>query len=115
MMKSSIPWEPSIFIRCQRMGAPPISTIGFGRTDVSSARRLPSPPARITAFTADLLFGAGFRSPYRVTADGDEEVITKARSASRRVVRGRRAQREDSRDRDRGLPGLPPPARVDRA
>ena len=28
---------------------PPISTIGFGRTEVSSPRRVPKPPARITA------------------------------------------------------------------
>src|SRR5205085_255379 len=35
---------------CQRIGDPPISTIGFGVTSVSSARRVPSPPARITVF-----------------------------------------------------------------
>src|SRR5918993_1329995 len=34
---------------CQRIGIPPISTIGFGRTDVSSPKRVPKPPARITA------------------------------------------------------------------
>src|SRR6185369_2289296 len=37
---------------CQRIGLPPISTIGFGRTTVSSLRRVPSPPARITTFIA---------------------------------------------------------------
>src|SRR3954453_7398175 len=36
---------------CHRIGIPPISTIGFGRSDVSSPRRVPSPPARITACT----------------------------------------------------------------
>src|SRR6202035_2018985 len=35
---------------CQRIGRPPISTIGLGRTPVSSLRRVPNPPARITAF-----------------------------------------------------------------
>src|SRR5262249_23281907 len=35
---------------CQRIGRPPISTIGFGRTAVSSSRREPRPPASITAF-----------------------------------------------------------------
>src|SRR5947209_3775330 len=35
---------------CQSMGRPPISTIGLGRTAVSSSRREPRPPARITAF-----------------------------------------------------------------
>src|SRR3569623_656254 len=33
---------------CHRIGMPPISTIGFGRTAVSSPSRLPSPPAKIT-------------------------------------------------------------------
>src|SRR5579863_6084847 len=35
---------------CQRIGRPPTSTIGFGRTVVSSASREPSPPANITTF-----------------------------------------------------------------
>src|SRR5215471_13113968 len=35
---------------CHRIGRPPISTIGFGRMVVSSLRRVPNPPARITAF-----------------------------------------------------------------
>src|SRR5271166_743433 len=37
---------------CQSIGLPPISTIGLGRTAVSSLSREPKPPARITAFTA---------------------------------------------------------------
>src|SRR4051794_41422695 len=37
---------------CQRIGLPPISTIGLSRSPVSSLRREPRPPARITAFTA---------------------------------------------------------------
>src|SRR5476651_461175 len=35
---------------CQRIGMPPISTIGLGRASVSSERRVPRPPARSTAF-----------------------------------------------------------------
>src|SRR5687768_3969958 len=35
---------------CQRMGLPPTSTRGFGRTTVSSAMRVPSPPAKTTTF-----------------------------------------------------------------
>ena len=35
---------------CQRIGLPPISTIGFGRTVVSSLSRVPMPPARMTVF-----------------------------------------------------------------
>src|SRR5688572_14744899 len=41
---------------CQRIGRPPISTIGLGLISVSSWIRLPSPPARIATFmTADAL------------------------------------------------------------
>src|SRR5690348_10502041 len=36
---------------CQRMGFPPISTIGLGRSSVSSSRRVPRPPQRIMACT----------------------------------------------------------------
>src|SRR5918997_5833304 len=36
---------------CQRIGLPPISTIGLGLSVVSSLSREPIPPARITAFT----------------------------------------------------------------
>ena len=35
---------------CQRIGRPPISTIGLGRNSVSSRNRVPNPPAKITAF-----------------------------------------------------------------
>src|SRR5208283_5780698 len=33
---------------CQRIGLPPTSTIGLGRNSVSSRKRVPSPPHRIT-------------------------------------------------------------------
>src|SRR4051812_6788850 len=35
---------------CQRSGRPPTSTIGFGLNSVSSRRRVPKPPHRITTF-----------------------------------------------------------------
>src|SRR5262245_14984179 len=35
---------------CQRIGRPPISTIGLGLISVSSLSRVPSPPARMTHF-----------------------------------------------------------------
>src|SRR5205823_9187672 len=37
---------------CHKIGLPPISTIGFGRTAVSSLRRVPRPPANIMTFIA---------------------------------------------------------------
>src|ERR1043166_6396302 len=36
---------------CQRMGRPPTSTSGLGRDSVSSRRRVPWPPQRITTCT----------------------------------------------------------------
>src|SRR5919201_339801 len=39
---------------CHMIGLPPISTIGFGLTWVSSLRREPNPPARMTVFIAQL-------------------------------------------------------------
>src|SRR6185369_373068 len=47
------------FMMCHRIGRPPISTIGFGRTSVSSARRVPRPPARITHFIEEALYRVG--------------------------------------------------------
>src|ERR1700687_1119647 len=35
---------------CQRIGLPPISTMGLGRDTVSSEILVPRPPARMTAF-----------------------------------------------------------------
>src|SRR6266478_732618 len=46
---------------CQRTGRPPISSMGFGTTAVSSARRVPRPPARMTTFTV-CLDGGRFQS-----------------------------------------------------
>src|SRR3989338_9156813 len=40
---------------CQRMGLPPISTIGFGRVSVSSVSRVRRPPQRITTCTRGML------------------------------------------------------------
>src|SRR6516165_8551642 len=49
MMKSVMPCAAYIFMMCQMIGRPPISTIGFGFVSVSSAMRVPRPPARMTA------------------------------------------------------------------
>src|SRR5271168_230137 len=35
---------------CHRIGRPPISTMGLGLSSVSSARRVPNPPASIAIF-----------------------------------------------------------------
>src|SRR5690606_42164160 len=51
---------------CQRIGLPPISTIGFGRRVVSSANRVPNPPARITAFI--------YSTPSRAASGGQPPV-----------------------------------------
>lgn len=52
MIKSFIPWAEYIFMICQIIGIPPTSTIGFGRTEVSSPKRVPKPPARMAAWIA---------------------------------------------------------------
>jgi hypothetical protein len=57
---------------CHSIGLPPISTIGFGRTAVSSLSREPNPPAKITAFTR------GDYSPALVEAN-----VTEAMPAAR--------------------------------
>src|SRR6476661_5092097 len=43
-----------MLMMCQSIGRPPISTIGLGFVSVSSARRVPSPPARMTTFSPGL-------------------------------------------------------------
>src|SRR5258708_5590015 len=53
---------------CQRIGSPPISTIGLGLTSVSSDNRLPVPPARIATCmgaTASLLVVSATRGTRR--------------------------------------------------
>src|SRR5687768_2630263 len=35
---------------CHKMGRPPIGTIGLGRNSVSSRKRVPNPPHKITTF-----------------------------------------------------------------
>src|SRR5262245_38792085 len=48
-----------MFMMCHRIGLPPISTMGLGRKAVSSDRRVPNPPAKMTAFIGSLLPGYG--------------------------------------------------------
>lgn len=49
-MNSWMPWAEWIFMICERIGRPPISTIGIGRASVSSLRRVPRLPERMTPF-----------------------------------------------------------------
>ena len=49
-MNSLKPWCEKSFMMCHRIGRPPISIIGLGRRWLSSEMRVPSPPARMTAF-----------------------------------------------------------------
>ena len=48
---------------CQSRGRAPILTIGLGRTTVSSASRVPRPPARMTVFM--MPNSPGVRDPAR--------------------------------------------------
>src|SRR5215213_1661881 len=72
-----------MFMMCQMIGRPPISTSGFGRTTVSSDSRDPLPPARITAFNAPGAYALG-DAPSGVIVVGCEGGIQR-----RRVRRGR--------------------------
>ena len=76
---------------CQRIGLPPISTIGFGLTFVSSLRREPNPPARMTSFIRILSWArrndrmAKLRPLSHITLNhsGQTDVHLGVRSASR--------------------------------
>src|SRR5450759_355089 len=69
---------------CHRIGRSPISTMGLGLAAVSSDRRVPSPPARITTFTTLPLPA--------ITNHGRWLQCTRRRSFSRVVVRDQRVQ-----------------------
>src|SRR6478736_1106789 len=56
---------------CQMIGRPPISTIGLGRTCVSSAIRVPLPPARMTTL---ILFCCVIRPPRRESLSDTSEI-----------------------------------------
>src|SRR6266498_5681495 len=57
---------------CHRIGLPPISTIGLGRIFVSSARREPSPPARMpTLIWLTPKFSMLSRQPQPASGSGD--------------------------------------------
>src|SRR4051794_11018243 len=65
---------------CHSIGRPPISTIGLGRTVVSSESRVPSPPAKMTTFT----------NPPKVSASAGERPLpistTQSQIATTRVL-----------------------------
>lgn len=46
LTKSSMPWDESSLRMYHSIGRPPISTMGLGRSDVSSLMRVPRPPAQ---------------------------------------------------------------------
>ena len=55
------------------MGFPPISTIGFGFSEVSSERREPRPPARISTFILyELQLGTDFTNLYELHERGTD-------------------------------------------
>src|SRR5687768_16891341 len=68
MMNSLMPCAPKVFMMCQRIGRPPISTIGLGLSVVSSDSLDPSPPARITTFMDALSRNAN--APSQVSSSG---------------------------------------------
>src|SRR5271163_3868878 len=74
---------------CHSIGLPPISTMGLGRTVVSSLSREPRPPARITAFTACRLLDAPHIQPRDPTQPGPPSVLAHAHH-----IRGARRERE---------------------
>src|SRR5689334_3212592 len=72
---------------CQRMGWPPTSTIGFGLTTVSSASRVPRPPARITTFTSEqcsfLSTRAGGGDLFELRAHGAQTLLREVAVSAR--------------------------------
>src|SRR6267143_2999847 len=77
-MKYMIPKCEYSFMMCQRIGRPPISTIGLGRTSVSSARRVPNPPQRITACTGDIVRTRSWLDDTRAWDRDDESTPARA-------------------------------------
>src|SRR4051794_22511364 len=77
---------------CHRIGLPPISTIGLGRTVVSSLRRVPNPPARMTVFIRPCCRVARSFSPLRYLLWPDAEGES-ARARVRAPLAGSRAPR----------------------
>src|SRR5690242_2366394 len=72
---SSKPCSFSSSTMCSIIGRLAIGIIGLGWFDVRGRRRVPSPPAMITAFTVRVLprRGAGF-SPFAQRLEGDRDV-----------------------------------------
>src|SRR6476620_1762845 len=84
---------------CQRIGRPPISTIGFGRTWVSSLMRVPNPPARMTAFMdrdAIATYGLDLRSAF-LEADDRAQPLGRPREHRSHGARNRAGERSANR------------------
>jgi len=57
------------------MGRPPISTMGFGRNSVSSRRRVPCPPQRITTFITRNSFKSKVNDSRIAQSDAPQEIL----------------------------------------
>src|SRR5271166_4098217 len=85
---------------CHRIGLPPISTIGFGRSAVSSLSREPKPPARITTFTSGKVIrcppraGSGLRHDHRVRRAAGERIVALGHRQRPELVDGRTGEPE---------------------
>src|SRR4030095_17134651 len=83
---------------CHRIGFPPISTIGLGLLSVSSERRVPRTPARMTAFFT-----------IEVPTDSAATVVTPNKAAAPRES-GRKTDEEELRRRMRAPAAADDPA-----
>src|SRR5258708_4729677 len=76
---------------CHRIGRLPIGTIGFGRYSVSSRKRVPCPPHKITTFIRyDIYVGVGTsvfrRSKAKVSSIGLAGTVAKVLSFSQTLI-----------------------------
>src|SRR5512147_2568629 len=89
---------------CQRIGWWPIFTMGFGRYSVSSRRRVPRPPARITTGISKSDSMSGLQV-LRLGVQADQHVRREllAREEGAQVLEGRRHERPVVSRRQREL------------
>src|SRR5579863_536790 len=75
---------------CHKMGRPPISTMGFGRNSVSSRKRVPNPPHKMTTFILILQTFSSSRQapdcnraarPMSTALEGPHMIVGQKRSA----------------------------------
>lgn len=89
---------------CQRIGLPPISTIGFGFVAVSSLMRVPRPPAKSTALTLPLFISSSSEIThfgYSLSSNQQDRSISVAGAPHKtRFLRGVRQPRGGDREPD---------------